>query len=92
MNTETRTTDIRLTAAGTGYVAIFDLPRADELGKLPQAVAEAYESSRAGPVGLILGDHDPREIDRLLDPVVEDVGRDVAGVVYLYERGNRAAV
>lgn len=85
-------TDIRLPAGGTGYVAIFDLSRAEELGKLGEAVAEAYECSRAGPVGLILGNHDPEEIDRLLDPVVDEVGRDVAGVVYLYERRSRTAV
>lgn len=83
---------IRLTAEGTDYVAIFDLPRAGELGRLEEAVAEAYETSRSGPVGLILGDHPPEEIDRLLDPVVEEFGRDVAGVVYLYERGMREAV
>lgn len=85
-------TQIRLTAEGTGYVAIYDLPRAGELGRLRQAVTDAYEASREGPVGLILGDHEPEEIDRLLDPVVQEVGRDVAGVVYLYERRSRAAV
>lgn len=83
---------IRIPAERTGYVAIFDLPRADALGTLRDAVAEAYAASRAGPVGLILGDHAPEEIDRLLDPVVREVGPDVDGVVYLYEQGGRAAV
>ena len=83
---------IRLPAEGTDYVAIFDLPRAEALGRLREAVAEAYETSRAGPVGLVLGDHAPEEIDRLLDPVVRELGRDVDGVIYLYEQGRRATV
>lgn len=67
----------------TSFVAIFDLRVAADGNELRHSLRQAYRASRSGLVGLVLGEHEPGEIDQLLDPVVEEVGSDVSGVVYL---------
>jgi hypothetical protein len=52
--------------------------------ELPSALIEAaYSASRAGIVVLALRGVTPDIVDRVLDPLVVDIGREIHGVVYI---------
>lgn len=65
------------------FIAVFDLGQTTGRSEIRRKLRRAYRASREGPVGLILGPHEVHLIDRLLDPIVEELGPAVEGVVYL---------
>jgi hypothetical protein len=56
----------------------------NSFGGLPsRLITAAYQASCLGPVTLVLRGASPRAVDRVLDPVVVNGRRDVAGVRYV---------
>jgi hypothetical protein len=52
-------------------------------GDMPASlISAAYRASRSTPVMLVLDSVSPRDVDRVLDPIVARVGYDHRGVIY----------
>jgi hypothetical protein len=81
-----------MTNAAHKVSALLEIRREPD-GQIPASlISAAYRASRSSSIMLALDSITPKEIDRVLDPVVETNGYHVRGVVYVDARDEAAIV